>query len=283
MPVRLRAVALAGLLMGALLALVLAAPAAWLGALPASWTQGRLIAQQASGTIWNGQAQLVLGGGPGSRDRLAVPQRLSWRLRPSLGGLSAPAWVLTLQHPTILLQAVELRVAIGWGSARVSLRHADGPGPVRAQMPASWLVGLGSPWNTLEPSGELSIEIERLESTLQLSGPADSDVVLRVQMRNVASRVSTLAVLGHYDLDIRGGPELLARLTSRPGSALQLEGTGWWSPDGRAGFHGLATAASGREEALSNLLNIIGRREGARSRIALGSPSPPGGRVAETK
>ncbi|RYY92801.1 MAG: type II secretion system protein N, partial [Comamonadaceae bacterium] len=35
-------------------------------------------------------------------------------------------------------------------------------------------------------------------------------------------------------------------------------------------FDGEASAAPGREDALSNLLNIIGRRDGARSLITLG-------------
>ena len=35
-------------------------------------------------------------------------------------------------------------------------------------------------------------------------------------------------------------------------------------------FDGEASAAPGREDALSNLLNIIGRRQGARSLITLG-------------
>ncbi|MCY1531269.1 hypothetical protein D9M68_664890 [compost metagenome] len=35
-------------------------------------------------------------------------------------------------------------------------------------------------------------------------------------------------------------------------------------------FNGEASAAPGREDALSNLLNIIGRRDGARSIITLG-------------
>jgi general secretion pathway protein N len=51
--------------------------------------------------------------------------------------------------------------------------------------------------------------------------------------------------------------------------ALQLQGSGRVHA-GRLQFAGFASAAAGREEALANLLNIIGRRDGARSVIQVG-------------
>jgi general secretion pathway protein N len=57
-------------------------------------------------------------------------------------------------------------------------------------------------------------------------------------------------------------------LTTREG-ALQLNGSGQWTGVALR-FNGEASAAPGSEEALANLLNIIGRREGARSLITLG-------------
>ena len=50
---------------------------------------------------------------------------------------------------------------------------------------------------------------------------------------------------------------------------LQLSGNGTWGPGG-VKFRGEARAASADEAALSNLLNIIGRREGAKSIISIG-------------
>ena len=236
-----------------------------------------------SGTVWNGKAQLALGAGPGSRDQLALPQRLSWQLRPSLSAGALPGMVLSLQHPTLLMQPLELQMKFASGAVEIALRQPSGIGPVKAQMPVAWLVGLGAPWNTLQPSGELAIEVDRLVCGLRLSGPPAIEAAIRVQMRQIASRVSTLPVLGHYELDIRGSHELTARLTSRSGSALWLEGVGVWKPGGPSGFRGEARAAAGREEALSNLLNIIGRREGPRSLIALGAPVALGEPTAAMK
>ena len=50
---------------------------------------------------------------------------------------------------------------------------------------------------------------------------------------------------------------------------LRLTGQGQWTDSGLR-FRGEGRADSGQEEALSNLLNIIGRRQGALSVIAIG-------------
>jgi len=50
---------------------------------------------------------------------------------------------------------------------------------------------------------------------------------------------------------------------------LQLNGNGQWAA-GKVRFRGEAHAAPGTEAALNNLLNIIGRRQGALSLISIG-------------
>jgi general secretion pathway protein N len=57
-------------------------------------------------------------------------------------------------------------------------------------------------------------------------------------------------------------------LTTMDG-ALKLNGNGTWGPAG-VRFRGEASAGASDEAALSNLLNIIGRRNGARSVISIG-------------
>jgi general secretion pathway protein N len=102
----------------------------------------------------------------------------------------------------------------------------------------------------------------------------------------MASRVSTLAVLGSYRLVISGqrgadpggtgapgpgGPASIQLSTSS--GALQLQGSGSLLGTGsgpRLRFTGQASAAAGSEAVLSNLLNIIGRRQGAVSVITIG-------------
>ena len=74
--------------------------------------------------------------------------------------------------------------------------------------------------------------------------------------------------MGSYRITFTGGPVPSLQLDTIEG-ALQLTGSGSWVGS-RLRFTGEASAAPDREAALSNLLNIIGRRNGARSTITVG-------------
>jgi general secretion pathway protein N len=99
-----------------------------------------------------------------------------------------------------------------------------------------------------------------------MEGRADVELVA------ASSRLSTLDTLGSYRLTLTGDPASAGapqlNLSTLEG-ALQLSGTGNWGTGG-VRFRGEAKASSGDETALSNLLNIIGRRDGARSVISIG-------------
>jgi len=91
---------------------------------------------------------------------------------------------------------------------------------------------------------------------------------VQLDARAMSSRLSTLRPMGSYRLALAGGQAPTLRLSTLSG-ALELSGSGRWVGE-RLRFAGEARAAPGREPALSNLLNIIGRRSGARSLISLG-------------
>jgi general secretion pathway protein N len=74
--------------------------------------------------------------------------------------------------------------------------------------------------------------------------------------------------MGSYRINLQGGATPTLRLDTIDGS-LRLSGSGQWVGR-RLRFTGEATAAPEREAALSNLLNIIGRRNGPRSIITIG-------------
>lgn len=273
--------ALLGASAGALLTLVLFAPAAWLAGALASATGERLLLADARGTVWNGNAVLVLAGGEGSRDASALPDRLHWRLRPEGLGLG-----LRATQPCCLNGELRLRLAAGLGRFRLELPNqaaANGPGagPSAAvgaslgQWPASWLVGLGTPWNTLQPTGTLQLRspglvLEQVQGRWRFTGR------LELTLATLASRLSTLDSLGSYRLTLSGDAAAseaaqLQLLTTE--GALQLSGSGQLLGAGAASrlrFRGQANAAPGFEAALGNLLNIIGRRQGAFSLISIG-------------
>ena len=248
--------ATAGASTGLVLALALFAPARW-GAWSmdqASAGRTQLIAPR--GTLWSGSAQLLLQGGSGSRDAAALPGRVSWTLTPQWNGVELQIWADCCIQTPLRLQALPR-----WGG--VHLRVQDG----QSSWPAAVLAGLGTPWNTLQPQGSLSLstqalEIDLVQGRLTLSGQA------QLLASAISSRLSTLQPMGSYRITVQGGPSTTLQLDTLEGG-LQLKGAGRWV-DTRLHFEGTASAAPEHQEALSNLLNIIGRRDGARSIIQVG-------------
>ena len=248
--------ALAGILMGSLAALTTFAPAHWLAEGLTNATGGRIVLDDPRGTVWTGSARLVLTGGSASQDRSALPGRLQWQLRPAWGGLRAHLSAACCTPAPLVLQAQPR-----WNGARIAL--ADG----QSQWPAAVLAGLGTPWNTLQPQGQLALQTQGLQAEwvagrLVLEGLAQLDALA------ISSRLSTLRPMGSYRLTLQGGAAPTLALQTLQGD-LQLSGSGQWVGQ-RLRFSGEASAAPEREGALSNLLNIIGRRNGARSLITLG-------------
>lgn len=264
----------AGAITGALIGLICFAPANWLAAGVSAAMQQRLMLLDARGSVWSGSAVVALTGGPDSRDRAALPGRLVWTARPSGWGVA-----VVLSQDCCLHGPVTVRWAAGLDGYTVTLNP---PADWVGQWPSAWLTGLGTPWNTLRLSGTArllspGLTIESAQGRWRLAGGLDLELI------NASSRLSTLDTLGSYRLSVRGEP-LNASPDNRRGSAsegtaqltlstlegaLLLRGNGTWGLAGLR-FTGEASAADPNDAALGNLLNIIGRRDGARSVISIG-------------
>ena len=253
---------IAGTVLGLLFGLVTFAPASWLAGAIESASGQRVLLADARGTVWSGSAVVVLTGGPGSRDAAALPGRLDWSL-----GLRGLGFELVARQACCLNGNVALQIKPGFGRLSLTLMPQSG---WTGQWPGALLGGLGTPWNTLQLGGALrlvspGLTMEWVQGRWLLNGRAD------VELIGAASRVSTLETLGSYRLSLTGnaggGPSQLS-LTTLDG-ALQLSGNGSVGANG-VRFRGEARANSGDEAALSNLLNIIGRRNGAVSVISIG-------------
>jgi general secretion pathway protein N len=133
--------------------------------------------------------------------------------------------------------------------------------------PASLLAGLGTPWNTLQPAGLLVLSSQGLSITF-IQGQYALAGQAKLEAHDLSSRLSTLRPLGSYRLTLQGGAVPGIELQTLNGS-LQLTGSGRWVGS-RLHFEGVASATPERVEALANLLNIIGRRDGAQSIISMG-------------
>jgi general secretion pathway protein N len=249
--------ALAGALAGLALTLAVHAPARWLAGALTRASGGAVVLADAQGSVWSGSARLVLTGGAGSQDRAALPGRVQWRIAPAFTGLRArvSAACCTRDAP------LALHISPRWGGARGTV--ADG----QSQWPAALLTGLGTPWNTIQPQGELalatqSLHIEWAKGRVGVTGQAE------LTARHLSSRLSTLQPLGDYRLTLRGGDSVALTLTTLEGG-LRLSGNGQWA-GARLHFTGEARAAPGLEARLANLLNLLGRRDGDKAVISLG-------------
>lgn len=245
-----------GILLGVLLALLLFAPARWLADAVRHASSGHIVLAQPRGTVWHGSARLVLTGGAGSQDAAALPGRVNWQLQPAWRGVNARVHADCCTPQPLLGQ-----IAPRWNGARLTL--ADG----QSQWPAALLTGLGTPWNTVQPEGQLKLStqgfsVEWIEGGLVMAGRA------QLEASQISSRLSTMRPMGSYRITLNGGTTSTLQLDTLEGS-LQLSGRGQWVGS-RLRFEGSASAAPEREAALSNLLNLIGRRSGPRSIITVG-------------
>lgn len=249
-----------GSALGLIAATVVFAPAAWLATALSLSTQGRVVLNEPSGTVWNGSGQLLLSGGLGSRDATTLPGRMHWRLKPTPTlkfRILIDAECCTAQNINVLL------------TPRLSGLTAEVQ-PNQSTWPATLLTGLGAPFNTIDLQAILKLNtqlltLEWFNKKLNIKGQASLDVV------DASTRLSTLRPVGSYRLSFQGSqgasvPSL--NLETLNGSLLlsgsgQLTGTRWR-------FNGEASAAPGFEAVLNNFLDILGRRVGPRSIITVG-------------
>ena len=245
-----------GAALGLAAGILLFAPARWLADSVTARSDGRILLSEPRGTIWNGSAEVVLTGGSGSADMAALPTRVDWRLRPRWNGIRAD-----LSSACCMSTPLTVRTALRWGGTDLAISDSQ------SHWPAALLSGLGTPWNTLQLEGDLQLQtrglsVEWVSGRLAIAGQAE------LTAQRLSSRLSTLRPMGSYRITVLGGQTPNLQLQTLDG-ALHLSGSGTWVGS-RLRFSGEATAATDSESALSNLLNIIGRRSGARSIITIG-------------
>jgi general secretion pathway protein N len=241
-------------------AALLFAPASWLAQGVAQATGARMQWPNASGTVWQGQADWLLSAGPGSAEHSQIPQGVRWSLRPRWS--DGPALGVRLWLPCCASEPLQGGVALGSAGLRWWLD------PHHSRWQTQWLSGLGTPWNTLQLDGALQLQLSAWQGQVARQR-ASASGELNAQVQDMATRLSTLRPVGSYALQLRSTPERSTLELSTLRGDLQLQGQGQWV-GGRLRFTGEASASPDREAALSNLLNIIGRRQGSRSVIQIG-------------
>jgi general secretion pathway protein N len=248
--------ALAGMVLGLVGAALAFAPASWVQRAALLASDGRVVLHDSQGTIWHGSAELGFSGGQGSNDATRLPGRVQWDLGWGWGELR-----LRLQAGCCTAQPQDITFKPGLRSWQLQFAASE------STWPAAMLSGLGTPWNTVQLQGPLVVRTPGLSlgsavDRMQLEGS------LSLDMPALNSSLSTLRPLGSYQLLLQGGEQASLSLHTIEGS-LQLQGIGHWTGS-HLRFEGEARADASHEAELSNLLNIMGRRNGARSVITLG-------------
>ncbi len=262
----------AGAGIGLVLAFITQAPAYWLTHAIEQASGERVLLPDAQGTLWNGSAQWVLNEGPLNiaatanmtrpANTTSLPTRVTWQLGPHLDWANLRLSLnATVASACCTPQPVHVDVSPMWRGLRVQVSDHT------SNWPASWLVGLGAPWNTVQPEGQMQLHTAQLQ-WVQQAGQEQLQGQAELQMQQFATRLSTLRPLGTYRLRIQGGDTIALTLDTLEGSLL-LQGTGQLL-NGRVRFNGEASAAPDAQAALSNLLNILGQRQGAKSILKMG-------------
>lgn len=244
-----------------LLTIAVLAPAQWLATGIRSTTDGRVELAEASGTLWNGQATLVLASGTDAgAARASLPERLSWRLSPWL--LMLGTMDVTFSHPSALAQPLNVRAPL-FGETLAA-------GPTTVRMPATLLTGLGAPWNTIRPGGVISISWPSLTVA-----PGKFQGGLVAEWQFASSALTPVSPFGHYRLQTNGvfpGTQLNLSTISGP---LELKGSGTIAEGGRLRFQGRAQPLAGTDDAvkaqLNGLISLLGRRDGDAALLNFGN------------
>jgi general secretion pathway protein N len=245
----------------------------------ASATQQRVLLLNPQGTVWQGSAEWALSDGQHSlasaqdasaHKGLAVPTRLAsrvqWQIGPSIDFQTVAVGLkLELQSACCTNSPLQVFAAPTWQGLQLQSRAHT------SQWPATWLVGLGAPWNTLQPEGQMQLRTQGLQwrqpwSLGQTQPKLSGEIEL--QWLQFSTRLSTLRPLGNYRVVVKGGDTMQVTLDTLEGS-LQLQGHGEWQ-QGRLRFRGEAKAQADAEAAVSNLLNVLGQRRGNVSFMELG-------------
>jgi general secretion pathway protein N len=257
------ATAVLGTLIGLMLGAIWFAPARWVAQAVASLTQQHVQLVNVHGTVWRGQADLMLTAGTAPGQAAALPSGLSWHWQPVWAGW-LPGLQLRLLAPCCTPQPLQWQWLPGQHHGAPLEMHA-----AELQLPLALVQGLGAPWNTLQPQGQLRVMLPAMRWSYGQTMPV-IDGPVQFTLLNFGSRLSTLQPLGSYQLllSANAGTEPQLTLSTLHGK-LQLSGQGSWTARGLR-FQGLAETDAQSIDALSNLLNLLGRRDGLRSHLRFG-------------
>lgn len=245
-------------------------PVSWISGSLASQTACRVMLQQPMGTIWQGSAALGFSepnaAEGGCRDPMSVTERFHWATSCKLLSLSC--------HTEIQFAALEQSQLIQWGLTKTQVTANQ------IKLPANILEGLGNPWSTLRPRGELVARwteiqlggfdgLDGMNAILEGANTPSSGVI-RIIITNLTSPISPVKPLGGYEISANIADTGINWALSTTSGPLLLKGQGEFSNKaGNKGMHfsGEANASPESKESLIGLLSLLGKKEGDTYRL----------------
>lgn len=237
-----------------LLAAIVHAPATWLDELLATATQDRLRLAQARGTLWQGQAQVLLrvqapsaqhaSLSPSAKvEGLALPHALQWKLNPFALMAGGPAIELSMQ-------GLDRPLRLAWRDHVLQVPAGQ------LDLPRLDFSALGSPWNSLQPSARLQLRWSELLVSGQASGEAVSSGQLKLVISDLAARISPVQPLGSYEWQLDLAQLRRWQFRTLDG-VLDLRAM----PEAGRGIRIEARPQASEENRLRPLLSLMGKRE----------------------
>lgn len=226
-------------------------PARWVLSSIGTQTQCKVLIESPTGSIWEGSAAIGFSepalDGKSCRTALAVTERLHWTM--SCQPLSLNCQV-TVDTPAL---NKPLRIGIKPGEVRV----ADN----EARLPAQILEVLGAPWTLLHPRAQLHARwTDLVFQTPNASGS------MHISLNDLISPISQIQPLGSYDVQADLTAQGINYTLSTSKGPLLLQAQGSINDQGATG-QGEANATPEMKEALTGLLNLIGKRQGDTYRL----------------
>lgn len=234
-----------------LIILVWQFPARWLLSSIGTQTQCKVMIESPNGSIWQGSAAIGFSepaiDGKSCRPALAVTERFYWDM--SCQPLSLTCKV-TVETPAL---SKPLQISMKPGAILVTDNEA--------RLPAQILEVLGAPWTLLHPRGQLHARWSDL-----LFETPNANGSIRISLNELISPISQIQPLGSYDVqaDLTAQGVNYTLSTSKGPLLLQAQGT--VNNQGATG-QGEANATPEMKEALTGLLNLIGKRQGDTYRL----------------
>ncbi len=242
------------------------APASWVDWIVAKASSGRVRIAETSGTLWRGSGRIVLAdtGALQRSDKaggvllpnslltgVVIPGRCNWTISP---------WPLLLGRLQMQLKLENMGQPVVIQGNHLQLTGSAGG----FDLPQVRMDQLGSPWNTIQPNGALSVQWNefRLERGRFIGRGS-------VTISQVSSALSSVRPLGSYRIDFDSNGQSAQLGMSTIAGPLQLEGQGSWTARSGLSFTAYGTAQA-EQAKLQPLLALLGRRDGDRTIIRLG-------------